>query len=66
MEVEVKNRFAVGDTLEVVHPGGNRVLPIARMENAQGAPVEVAPGSGHRVWLPLAEECRGAFLARFV
>ena len=66
MEVGVKNRFALGDRLEIVHPSGNRELVLERMENAQGEPVIVAPGSGHRVWLPLPVELAGAFVARFL
>jgi putative protease len=65
-EIEVKNRFAVGDRVEVIHPSGNLELYIGRMENADGAPVAVAPGSGHRVWIGLPRELPGAFLARFV
>ena len=64
MEIVVKNRFAVGDTLECVLPGGNFRQRIERMENADAAPVNVAPGSGHRVWLPLPATALGAFVAR--
>ena len=64
MEIVVKNRFAVGDTLECVLPGGNFRQRIERMENADAAPVNVAPGSGHRVWLPLPQHAQGAFVAR--
>ncbi len=64
--IEVKNRFAVGDQVEVVHPGGNRRLTIERIENACGAEIAVAPGNGHRVWIPLPAELTGAMLARFV
>ena len=64
MEVVVKNRFAVGDTLECVLPGGNFRQRIERMENADAAPVNVAPGSGHRVWLSLPQHAQGAFVAR--
>ncbi|MCX8145228.1 MAG: tRNA 5-hydroxyuridine modification protein YegQ [Azovibrio sp.] len=64
MEVDVKNRFVRGDQLEIVHPAGNRVVQVDRLENAAGEPVEAAPGSGHRVWLPLPAEVEGAFLAR--
>ncbi len=64
MEIVVKNRFAVGDTLECVLPGGNFPLRIERMENAEGEPLAVAPGSGHRVWLPLPQHAQGAFVAR--
>lgn len=65
-EIEVKNRFAVGDRIEVIHPSGNRELEIARMENAAGDLVAIAPGNGHRVWIDLPEELPGALLARFV
>ncbi|MFV0371502.1 MAG: U32 family peptidase C-terminal domain-containing protein, partial [Azonexus sp.] len=64
MEIVVKNRFAVGDTLECVLPGGNFPCRIERMENAEGEPIIVAPGSGHRVWLPLPQHAQGAFVAR--
>jgi putative protease len=64
MEIIVRNRFERGDQLEIVHPQGNWRMRVERMENAGGDPVEAAPGSGHRVWLPLPESCAGAFLAR--
>ena len=66
MEIEVKNRFSVGDRLECVHPSGNTSWTIDRMENKNGEAVTVAPGSGHRVWVELPEQQAGAFIARFV
>ena len=66
MEIEVKNRFAVGDRLECVHPSGNHEWALARMVDAAGETVAVAPGNGHRVWLDLPPEKAGAFIARFV
>ena len=65
-EIEVKNPFAVGDRIEVIHPSGNQELVIERMENAAGDPVTLAPGNGHRVWIALPGELPGAMLARFV
>jgi putative protease len=65
-EVDVKNRFSVGDRIEVIHPAGNREVMLERMEKADGTPISVAPGNGHRVWIPLAAELQGAMLARFV
>ncbi|WP_301100753.1 tRNA 5-hydroxyuridine modification protein YegQ [Propionivibrio sp.] len=65
-EIEVRNRFAVGDRIEVIHPTGNFELTLARMEKADGSPINVAPGNGHRVWIPLPAELPGALLARFV
>jgi putative protease len=66
-EVETKNRFAVGDTLEVIHPGGNRLLKLEQMKNAAGAPVQVAQGNPMRVWIPVPgqeDATRGALIAR--
>ena len=65
-EIEVKNKFAVGDRIEVIHPDGNREIIVEAMHNAAGQPMEVAPGSGHRVRLALPADCEGAFIARFV
>ena len=65
-EVDVKNRFSVGDRIEVIHPSGNFEVALARMEKADGTLLNVAPGNGHRVWIPLPAELQGAMLARFV
>ncbi|MFC4159158.1 prephenate-dependent tRNA uridine(34) hydroxylase TrhP [Chitinimonas lacunae] len=63
-EIEVKNRFAVGDQIELVHAGGNRTMAIVQMRNRDGVPIEVAPGNGHRVLVPLAPELVGAMVTR--
>ena len=67
-EIEVKNRFAVGDRLELIHPSGNSIQQVERMQKvgAGGAasPTDIAPGNGHRVRLPLPPGKTGAFLAR--
>ena len=65
-EVDVKNRFSVGDRIEVIHPSGNFEMALECMEKADATPITVAPGNGHRVWIPLGEELQGAMLARFV
>jgi putative protease len=65
-EVNVRNRFSVGDWLEIIHPGGNHDVQLTQMENAEGQPISVAPGSGHIVWLPLPASAVGAFVARYV
>lgn len=54
-EVRVKNRFAVGDWLELMTPQGNRRFSLAQLENRQGQAVDVAPGDGHVLYLPLPE-----------
>lgn len=63
-EVETKNRFQVGDTLEVIHPGGNRTVQVTRMKNLDGEEISIAPGSPLHVWIPLDGPAEGALLAR--
>lgn len=65
-EVEVKNKFAVGDTIEVIHPSGNQIVKLEAMRNLAGEAIEVAPGSPLRVRIPLAEQYKGALLARLL
>ncbi len=65
-EIAVKNRFAVGDRIEIVRPAGNLEVVIEAMKNGDGESVSVAPGSGHRVRIALPQGCEGAFVARFV
>lgn len=52
-EVLVKNKFAVGDKLELILPQGNQDIVVERMENRDGQPIPEAPGGGHRVRIPL-------------
>ncbi|WP_119142609.1 tRNA 5-hydroxyuridine modification protein YegQ [Pseudomonas reidholzensis] len=54
-EVKVKNRFALGDTLELMTPYGNYRFDLAGLCNRQQQAIEVAPGDGHVVYLPLPE-----------
>ncbi|MCK5917845.1 MAG: U32 family peptidase C-terminal domain-containing protein, partial [Cocleimonas sp.] len=54
IDVEVKNRFKVGDRLQLVMPSGeNREIELASMTNLKGEPMDVAPGSGHQMRLPI-------------
>jgi putative protease len=55
-EVIVKNRFAVGDSLELMTPQGNLTFTLKHLEDKNGKPRDVAPGDGHILWLPLPEE----------
>lgn len=49
LEIDVKNRFETGDTLELMLPGGNRRFQLKQMENRKGEDMKVAPGNGHVV-----------------
>ncbi len=53
IEIDVKNRFELGDTLELMTPAGNKRFKLQEMLNKKGQPAEVAPGSGHRVSIPV-------------
>jgi putative protease len=55
-EVRVKNRFAVGDGLELMTPQGNLRFTLEQLQNAQGQAQSVAPGDGHVLYLPLPAE----------
>lgn len=64
-EVEVRNRFALGDTLELMTPHGNRAFRLERLETQAGEPLAAAPGSGWRVRIPVPEPVGdGALLTR--
>lgn len=54
-EVEVKNRFQRGDSVELMTPRGNLSLRVEDLRNAAGEAIEVAPGNGHVVYLALPE-----------
>jgi len=56
VEVRVKNRFTVGDELELMTPQGNLRFTLEQLESAQGQAQQVAPGDGHVLYLPLPAE----------
>ena len=54
IDVEVKNRFKVGDRLQLVMPNGNnKEIELTSMTNLKGEAMEIAPGSGHQMRLPI-------------
>ncbi len=52
----MKNRFQVGDRLELMTPQGNLSFRLERMLNKKGEAAQVAPGNGHIVYLPVPAE----------
>jgi putative protease len=65
-EIDVKNKFQVGDKLEIIHPSGNHIIALSEMRSLDGAAMAVAPGSGHRVRIPLQGELAKGMVARFI
>jgi len=55
-EIEVKNKFSVGDSVELMTPQGNISLTIEQLENRKAEAVEAGLGSGHTVYLPVPKE----------
>ncbi len=52
-DVLVKNKFARGDRLEIINPGGNHELLLKHMEDLHGKTMQEAPGGGYQVRIPL-------------
>jgi U32 family peptidase len=65
-EVEVKNKFSVGDTIEVISPNGNEIVKLEAMRSMDGDPISVAPGSPLHVRIPLGAQHEKALIARML
>ena len=65
-QIDVKNKFRVGDKLEIIHPSGNRIVVLNEMRSLAGETLTTAPGSGHRVQIPLQGELARGMVARFI
>ena len=65
-EIAVKNRFAVGDRLEFIHPAGNREVWVDALLNGEGTNTGVAAGSGHIVRLKAPSGVENALVARYI
>ncbi|MCS6122287.1 tRNA 5-hydroxyuridine modification protein YegQ [Shewanella baltica] len=55
-EIEVKNKFSVGDSVELMTLQGNISLTIEQLENRKAEAVAAGLGSGHTVYLPVPKE----------
>lgn len=63
--VDVKNRFAVGDSLEIIHPQGNEIRVLTAMQR-KGIATDVAPGNGIQVQIPDMHGKDNALIARII
>jgi len=52
LEIDVKNKFCIGDLLEIMTPSGNVTLTLAAMQDHHDKPVDCALGSGWIVRIP--------------
>ena len=51
--VDVKNRFAIGDTIEIMSPSGNQTMTLEHLEDKDGKTIDAAPGSGYIIKIPV-------------
>ncbi|KXO86635.1 U32 family peptidase [Acinetobacter venetianus] len=56
VRIEVKNRFLVGDSLELMTPKGNISFVLEHMRDLKGNSIDNAKGSGHIVEIPLTHD----------
>ena len=66
-EIDVKNRFAVGDRLQLVTPNGNQDIVVENMEDQNGKQMDTAPGSGYFVRMRLPASANDqSLLAKYI
>lgn len=58
LEIEVKNKFSVGDKLVLLQPQSRAPFQLNNIQNKAGESVNVAPGSGHVVFIPKPESAK--------
>lgn len=52
-EVVVKNKFSVGDSVELMTPNGNIQFTLESMQDKKGQSADIAPGNGYIMYLPI-------------
>jgi len=53
--IEAKNKFSVGDSIEVILPSGCFNTKVESMVTEYNEELDVAKGSGYRVWIPMTK-----------
>lgn len=56
VRIAVKNKFMVGNQLELMTPQGNVSFALSHLENKKGELIDTAPGDGHIVKIPVPED----------
>jgi putative protease len=66
-EILAKNKFRIGDKLEVIAPAGNQEITLDHIEDLQGKEMEEVPGGGYQVRIPLPQaDYTQGLLARYL
>ncbi len=65
-DILAKNKFAVGDRLELILPEGNQDIVLESMRDKHGNPLTEAPGGGWEVKIPLPLIGERGLLAKYL
>ncbi len=66
-EIDVKNKFAVGDKIEIISPEGNQDIIVEHMEDLYGNSMQEASGGGYEVKIELPEITgKNGLIARYL
>ncbi len=66
-DIEARNKFKVGDKLQIIHPSGNQDVVVETMFNKKGEPIQEASGSGYYVRMPIAaNDLNNAMVAKYL
>ena len=66
-DIEARNKFKVGDRLQIIHPSGNQDVVVETMFNKKGEPIQEASGSGYYVRMPIAaNDLNNAMVAKYL
>ncbi len=65
-EIDVKNKFAVGDKLELILPEGNQDIIVEDMKDMYNRDMQEAAGGGYQVKIPLPAGCSQGLLSRYI
>jgi U32 family peptidase len=61
LKIEVKNKLTVGNPVELMLPEGNHRFILEHMEDKNGKSIDIAPGSGHQVWIKFPADINSDF-----
>jgi putative protease len=66
-DIEARNKFAVGDRVQIIHPTGNKELVVEQMFNKKGESIQEASGSGYYVRVPItASDLSNAMVSKYL
>jgi U32 family peptidase len=61
LHIEVKNKLIIGNSVELMLPTGNCRFILEYMEDKHRKSIDVAPGSGHQVWIKIPADINPEF-----